>query len=169
MIWSFLRRGCHLNIKCYPVFLIVTLLLQTLILKYERWPTKSNPEHIITKHRYCEKDTLHNRGVIQHPAIVFLSQQIQIRIQLVTFVTTPDRYRDTVLMENSTSWCAVVITGSDFMALFLFCCFTPASLISLPPCYPSSSPPAHQNKSFIAPATQQCFHYHLPPLPLSPG
>ena len=101
-----------------------------------------------------------------YDAIVFLSQQIQIRIQLATSATTPDRCRDTVLMENRTSWYAVIIIGSDFMALFLFYCSTylSRSVLSI---FLSSSP--HQKKSFIALPSQQCFHYHLPPLPLSPG
>lgn len=47
-------------------------------------------------------------------------------------------------MKVSASWFAVIIFGSDFMALFLFSCFTPASLISLPPFYLFSSSPAHQ-------------------------
>lgn len=75
-------------------------------------------------------------------AIAFLSQQIQIRIQLVTSVTATDRYRDTVLMKNTTSSHAVVIIGSDFTALSPFFFLPAASLISLPPRYPSSSPPA---------------------------
>lgn len=70
-------------------------------------------------------------------------------------------------MENSTSWYAVVIIGSDFMALFLFCSFTLESLIFPPPCYSSSSSPPYQKKSFIVLAILQYFHYHLPPHPLS--
>lgn len=119
------------------------------------------------KHGYCEKDVWHNTVAIQQPAIGFLSRQVQIKLQLVTSVNTLGRYRDSVLMENTTSWFAVVIIESDFMALCLFCSFTSASLISPPPCYPSSSPPPDPEKSFIALAASLCFHYHLPPLSLS--
>lgn len=120
----------------------------------------------IWKHGYCEKDVWHNTVAVQQPAIGFLSRQVQIKLQLVTSVNTLGRYRDSVLMENTTSWFAVVIIESDFMALCLFCSFTSASLISPPPCYPSSSPPPDPKKSFIALAASLCFHYHLPPLSL---
>lgn len=85
-------------------------------------------------------------------------------------MNTPERYGYKNSMEvEYPVWYAVGITALDFIVLFPFYWFILATVISPPLYYPSSSPQPHQKKPFIVLATEQSFHYHLPPHLLSTG